>query len=57
MTDFTPSSLEEILASVGVVNPSDLPHITAFLRRCLAIDPAARPSVLELLNDPWLSDA
>jgi serine/threonine-protein kinase SRPK3 len=56
VTDFTPTSLEGLLTFTGAVSPSDIPHIAAFLHRCLAIDPAARPSALELLNDPWFSD-
>jgi serine/threonine-protein kinase SRPK3 len=54
LTDFTPSSLEEIFAGIGIIDPSDIPPIATFLRRCLTIDPTLRPSALELLKDSWL---
>jgi len=28
-----------------------------FLRRCITLDPQARPSAEDLLQDPWLMDA
>jgi hypothetical protein len=28
--------------------------LASFMRRCLALDPAARSSAVELLNDKWL---
>lgn len=27
-----------------------------FIKRCLTIDPATRPSAIELLNHPWMLD-
>jgi len=55
-TDFIPSSLEDILYAIGTVQADDVPCVAAFMRRCLALDPASRLSVQELLNDKWLED-
>jgi serine/threonine-protein kinase SRPK3 len=56
VTDFTPTNLEEILYGLGTVQADDVPGVAAFIRRCLALDPASRPSALQLLNDKWLED-
>jgi serine/threonine-protein kinase SRPK3 len=54
VTDFIPSSLEDILYGLGTMQADDVPGVAAFMRRCLALDPTSRPSALELLNDVWL---
>lgn len=51
-----PSSLENILYGLGAVQVDDVPSVAAFMRRCLTLDPASRPSALELLNDKFLED-
>jgi serine/threonine-protein kinase SRPK3 len=51
-----PTNLEEILYGLGTVQADDVPGVAAFMRRCLALDPALRPSALQLLNDKWLED-
>jgi serine/threonine-protein kinase SRPK3 len=56
VTDFMPTNLEEILYGFGTVQADDVPGVAAFMRRCLALDPASRPSALQLLNDKWLED-
>ena len=56
VTDFMPTNLEEILYGLGTVQADDVPGAAAFMRRCLALDPASRPSALQLLNDKWLED-
>ncbi|KIM91302.1 hypothetical protein PILCRDRAFT_520 [Piloderma croceum F 1598] len=56
VTDFMPTDLEEILYSLGTVQADDIPGVAAFMRQCLALDPASRPSALQLLNDKWLKD-
>jgi serine/threonine-protein kinase SRPK3 len=38
------------------MHADDVPHVAAFMRRCLALDPASRASALELLEDKWLED-
>ena len=38
------------------VSDADARSAAAFIKRCLALDPAARPSVTELLQDEWLRD-
>jgi serine/threonine-protein kinase SRPK3 len=50
-----PSSLEDILYGLGTMQDY-VPGVAAFMRRCLALDPAARSSALELLKDKWLED-
>jgi serine/threonine-protein kinase SRPK3 len=49
-----PYSLEDILYAFGKIPTDDLPNVAAFIRRCLTLDPAARPSAPELLNNKWL---
>jgi len=56
VTDFMPTNLEDILYGLGTVQADDVPGVAAFMRRCLALDPASRPSALQLLNDKWLED-
>jgi len=56
VTDFMPTNLEEILYGLGTVQADDVPGAAAFMRRCLALDPASRPSAQQLLNDKWLDD-
>jgi len=56
VTDFMPSSLEDILYGLGTMQTDYVPDIAAFMRRCLALDPAARSSAPELLKDKWLDD-
>ncbi len=36
---------------------TDLDCLTSLLRRMLALDSAARPSMEEVLADPWFADA
>lgn len=53
-SDFAPSSLEDILRGLNVVDESEIPGIATFLRRCLTLGPKVRPSAQELLKDGWL---
>lgn len=55
-TNLTPSNYEEILRAIGTVDEDDATSIATFIRRCLTIDPASRPTALELLKDTWLQD-
>jgi serine/threonine-protein kinase SRPK3 len=52
-----PSSIERCLRPYKVLDEQEIPPIAAFIRRCLTIDPSARPTALELLDDEWLKDA
>ncbi|KIM72701.1 hypothetical protein PILCRDRAFT_81670, partial [Piloderma croceum F 1598] len=54
VTDFMPSSLEDILYGLGTMQVDDIPGVAVFIRWCLALDPTLHPSTLELLNDVWL---
>ena len=56
VTDFMPTNFEDILYGLGTVQADDVPGVAAFMRRCLVLDPASRPSELQLLNDKWLED-
>jgi serine/threonine-protein kinase SRPK3 len=56
ITDFMPTNLEDIICGLGTVQADDVPGVAAFMRRCLALDPASRPTALQLLNDKWLED-
>ncbi|KAJ7928910.1 kinase-like domain-containing protein [Mycena leptocephala] len=50
---FIPCRLENLLPKFKSADESVIP----FIRRCLTLDPHARPSAKELLNDPWLKGA
>ena len=56
VTDFMPTKFEDILYGRGTVQADDIPGVVTFMRRCVALDPASRPSALQLLNDKWLED-
>jgi len=50
-------ALEAQLRSWGQFsNDEDLKQATVFIRRCLTIDPALRPSAAQLLSDIWLKE-
>jgi len=51
-----PFSLEEHLRQYNILDEDALLTTSAFMRRCLTIDPNMRPSALELLSDDWLKD-
>jgi len=51
-----PSSIEDCLRPYKVLDEQDIPPTATFIRKCLTIDPRARPSALELLDDEWLKD-
>jgi serine/threonine-protein kinase SRPK3 len=54
-SNFTPSTLEDILRGLEAVDEGEIPSTAAFLRRCLSLDPKLRPSAQELLKDSWLN--
>ena len=49
-----PLSIDEWLLAYRLMDENDIAPAAAFIRRCLTIDPAARPSALTLLDDEWL---
>ena len=49
-TDYMPTTLEDILRSLSAVDEDDIPGVTAFLRKCLALNPNLRASAQELLG-------
>jgi serine/threonine-protein kinase SRPK3 len=56
--ELTPRSIDECLGFYGhLVDRADIAPAAAFIRRCLTIDPDARPTALELLDDEWLRNA
>jgi serine/threonine-protein kinase SRPK3 len=50
-------TIEECLRPYGVLDEKDIPAAAAFIRKCLTIDPSARPSAMDLSGDEWLKDA
>lgn len=55
--DFRHMSIEDYLRSRETMGERDIGSAAAFIRRCLTIDPSARPTALELLGDEWLKNA
>ncbi|KAF8072141.1 kinase-like domain-containing protein [Lyophyllum atratum] len=51
-----PQPIEDCLATYKHVDKNIITPAAAFIRRCLTIDPAARPSASDLLQDQWLRD-
>ena len=52
--DYSSATLEDFLRSLSAVDENDIPGVTAFLRKCLALNPDLRASAQELLKDRWL---
>jgi serine/threonine-protein kinase SRPK3 len=52
-----PQTIEECIRPYKVLDEKDIPAAAKFIRKCLTIDPSARPTALELLDDEWLKDA
>ncbi|KAG2146239.1 kinase-like domain-containing protein [Suillus clintonianus] len=52
-----PQSMESCLRAYKVMGEKDISSAAAFIRKCLTIDPHARPTALELLDDEWLKNA
>lgn len=51
--NFSSASIDNILIELQV-NREDVPGAAAFIRRCLTLDSALRPTAQELLHDTWL---
>ncbi|KAH7921680.1 kinase-like protein [Leucogyrophana mollusca] len=51
-----PRPIEECMRNYSILDEEDIPAAAAFIRRCLTVDPQARPTALELLDDEWLRD-
>ena len=56
MHNLTPSALERCLLAYKVMDEKEIVPAATFMRRCLTIDPCARPTAVELLDDEWLKD-
>ncbi|KAG1818704.1 kinase-like domain-containing protein [Suillus subaureus] len=51
-----PQAMESCLRAYKVMDEKDIAPAAVFIRRCLTIDPHARPTALELLDDEWLKN-
>jgi serine/threonine-protein kinase SRPK3 len=51
-----PTPIEKLLDKYNRLKPEELAPAANFIRRCLTIDPSARPTAKELLEDEWLND-
>ncbi|KAG0701388.1 hypothetical protein DFH29DRAFT_852589 [Suillus ampliporus] len=51
-----PNSIESCLRTYRSMDEKVILPAAAFIRRCLTIDPRARPTALELLEDEWLTN-
>lgn len=50
----TVSKLEDLLLESGKLAPNDIPAAAAFLRSCLAAEPASRSAAADLFNSEWV---
>lgn len=50
-------SIDDCLGTYRRLNEEDIGPTAVFMRRCLTIDLASRPTAFELLEDEWLKDA
>ena len=50
-------TIEKCLDNYKRLKREEVGPAAAFIRRCLVIDPVARPTAKELLEDEWLRDA
>ena len=50
-------TLEEALAKHDVLDPDDVSAAADFIRVCLHLNPARRPSAEKLLTHPWVVGA
>ncbi|KAG2063125.1 kinase-like protein [Suillus decipiens] len=55
--DLFPNTIENRLRLYNVMEEKDISPAAAFIGRCLTIDPHARPTALELLDDEWFKNA
>jgi len=51
---YTPTTLEDLLRNLSTIDENDIPGVTGFLHKCLALNPNMRASAEELLEDNWL---
>jgi len=51
-----PKEIEKCLRAYQVMDEKEITPAATFMRKCLTIDPRARPTALELLDDEWLKD-
>ena len=52
-----PLTLEQAIANYNVLRPDDVAPAAEFIRTCLHLDPALRPTADELQEHEWLSGA
>lgn len=55
--ELAPTTIETCLRVYRTLDEKEISPAAAFIRKCLTIDPSARPSALDLLGDEWLKDA
>lgn len=53
---YNPRSIEDCFRQFKVLDEDAILSTSAFMRRCLIVDPALRPSALELVKVDWLND-
>lgn len=50
----SPQPIESALENYEVLHPDDMGIVSDFIRKCLHLDPAERPSAEELLDHEWI---
>ena len=56
MHNLFPKAIEICLRAYKVMDEKEITPAAIFIQKCLTIDPRARPTALELLDDEWLKD-
>ena len=52
--EIDPITLEKAIANYNVLRPDDVGPAADFIRACLHLDPALRPTAAELAEHPWI---
>ena len=48
--------IKDAMANYKILQPEDIEPAAAFIRDCICLEPADRPTAAELLNHPWLQN-
>jgi len=53
----TPLTIEQAIANDNILRPDDVQLAAEFIRTCLHLDPAQRPTAIQIQGHEWLAGA